>query len=225
MSIATRYSKSLWSYNPIPTGCVLYLPLWSPGLSGSAFKSIDSLGHTATATNTTWYPYGRKFDNTADKIVVPDHAAFDLTDAVTIMAWIRLVNVAGTDMILSKRPLIAEYNYYLRSEAGFIRFAFYNGGHINLTDDTSRLVNNVWALVGATYQKTHIRIYKAGAEVKSAEQTAAMIANADDLDIGLDTYNDSSELEGDVGEVWEYNRALSAEEVLYTYERTKGRYL
>ncbi|KKM70713.1 hypothetical protein LCGC14_1438040, partial [marine sediment metagenome] len=45
-----RYPKSLWSHNPIPGGCVLYLPLWHPNLGGLKYKSIDPFGHTCTRT-------------------------------------------------------------------------------------------------------------------------------------------------------------------------------
>ena len=51
MSLFTRqYPKSLWSYNPIPSGCVLYLPLWHPNLGGLKYKSIDPFGYICTRT-------------------------------------------------------------------------------------------------------------------------------------------------------------------------------
>ena len=57
-SPALRYNKSLWSYNPLPTGCALYLPLWAIGVSANpptlfsngSFESGDPpTGITASA--------------------------------------------------------------------------------------------------------------------------------------------------------------------------------
>lgn len=42
--------KSLWSYNPIPRGCVAYAPLWHPDCHGPVFQSLDPLHHTCTRT-------------------------------------------------------------------------------------------------------------------------------------------------------------------------------
>lgn len=50
ISAALRYSKSLWSYNPLPTGCVLYLPLWHPNFGGSVFKSVDLFESSCTVS-------------------------------------------------------------------------------------------------------------------------------------------------------------------------------
>lgn len=49
-SPALRFSKSLWSYNPLPTSCALYLPLWHPNLGSPTFKSIDPFGRAITVS-------------------------------------------------------------------------------------------------------------------------------------------------------------------------------
>ncbi len=52
-SPALRFSKSLWSYNPLPTGCVLFAPFWHPDLSGLVSKSVDLFGRTCTVSGST----------------------------------------------------------------------------------------------------------------------------------------------------------------------------
>lgn len=50
LSPALRFSKSLWSYNPLPTSCALYLPLWHANLGSPTFKSIDPYGRDCTVS-------------------------------------------------------------------------------------------------------------------------------------------------------------------------------
>lgn len=67
-----RQPKSLWSHNPLPADCVLYLPLWSSGLRGDAFKSIDPYGRACTVTEAAQVALGRDFDGSNDLITVGD---------------------------------------------------------------------------------------------------------------------------------------------------------
>lgn len=47
-SSSLSYVKSLWSHNPLPTNCVLYLPLWPS--TGLALKSADLFNRTCTVS-------------------------------------------------------------------------------------------------------------------------------------------------------------------------------
>ena len=83
--------KSIWSYNPSPTGCVLYLPLWHPNLSGPVFKDIGPSGSICTAVGVpVWSPIGRTMDGD-DAIALTFNSIIDLGDLTTytIMAWLR----------------------------------------------------------------------------------------------------------------------------------------
>ncbi len=85
ISPALRQAKSLWSYNPIPGGCVLYLPLWHPSLGGLKFKSIDPYGLTCTRTASGVLHFtGSAMSN------VNVGAIHDATDKLWISFWFRL---------------------------------------------------------------------------------------------------------------------------------------
>ncbi|KKN72887.1 hypothetical protein LCGC14_0405910 [marine sediment metagenome] len=95
----TEYAKSLWSYNPIPNGCKLYLPLWSPSLRGSAFKSVDSFGHAVTVVGCIQENDSRDFDGD-DHIIVGDTSTFRFMHGTpnttgftwTLSWWMKLDN-------------------------------------------------------------------------------------------------------------------------------------
>ena len=54
VSLALSPSKSLWSYNPIPYGCVLYVPLWAHKLSGNLPTLLVNGGFEAGDPPDSW---------------------------------------------------------------------------------------------------------------------------------------------------------------------------
>ena len=87
-SPALRYSKSLWSDNPLPTGCVFYYP--ARRLNGSAFKSIDPFGHELTTTGTTLVPQGRNFQGAGNVDITAVLTALAATTVGTLSMWVRM---------------------------------------------------------------------------------------------------------------------------------------
>ena len=222
--VALRFPKSLWSYNPIPTGCVLYLPLWHPNLR-TVFKSIDPFGHTCTVTGATKIADGFLWDATGEKITIPDHPSLDVTDALTIMAWVYHGDDAS-EFILAKRVSGSDDNYSLSTDTApdkQIFSIFVSDAQKSVTGDTG-LTTNKWTLVGGTYNKTDLRTYQNGLlDCTPLAETGTIDITTDDLTIGWG-FLDSLTWIGRIGEVWVYNRGLSAEEHLYTYNRTRGRF-
>ncbi len=80
-----QYVKSLHSYNPIPGGCVLYLPLWHPNLGGLKYKSIDPFGHTCTRTASGILHFDGSSNSSVDF-----GAIHDATDKLWVSFWFKL---------------------------------------------------------------------------------------------------------------------------------------
>ena len=84
-----RWVKSQASTNPIPGGCVLYLPLWNPACWGATFKSIDPFGHVCTRTGGVMDGDGFTADGN-DLITVPDHASLNMgTGDFALLSWFK----------------------------------------------------------------------------------------------------------------------------------------
>ncbi|KKN78436.1 hypothetical protein LCGC14_0349680 [marine sediment metagenome] len=225
--IALRYSKSLWSYNPIPRGCVLHLPAWHPSLKGPVFKSPDPYGHTGTVTGATHGDDGWVFDGD-DVITVTNPTGIPVgSEARTMLIWVKPDDfVVGSNHIFVYGTFSNnEYcGLFIQETTGEFKF----GGHTNNADSGFNLTAGISQLIGITYalDATDILFYVNG-DLKNTDalSSAAALNTASGTDLLVGKGKDTPTfLTGSVGDVWVYNRALSTDEMLYIYNRTRGRY-
>ena len=232
MSIATRCSKSLWSYNPIPGGCVLYLPLWSPGLSGPVFKSIDPYGHTCTVTGATWAPEGYDFVAASSQKLTVTHATSLQPGAnnFTLILWFEPDNVTGGSIgLVNKGGNVEGWDIRMRANGANVQ--------VQLNDGTDRdtpeivlgaafVVNTAYCL-GVGVDRTNDKVYLFKNGVKEANEGALTVtdpvAGTNNILIGADY--DGNYLDGTFGELAYYpTRLLTTAEHLHYYNKTKFRY-
>jgi len=234
-SPALRNPKSLWSYNPIPSGCVLYLPLWHPGLSGPVFKSPDPFGHICTVTGSTWETTGRTFDGDDDKIVIPDPPAmrFEYDDPFSFVTWI-YPELVSQNMLISKSSSVTPYNGY-NIRIGVAKIDAYivnhtgNGLYIMVDSSTDSIAINTWYHIAVTYDGSHLaagcHIYINGSEdtnVDTDNLGENTILTTKDIEIGI--RGTTKDYKGYMGEIWGYNRALTVGEISHIHQVTRGRY-
>lgn len=216
--------KSLWSYNPIPRGCVLYLPLWHPSLSGPVFKSIDPYGHTCTVTGAVYGSTGRTFDGTDDYIVVPEHSALKYTGDTTIEIWFKLTSSTAAYCLLSK------------DNGGGNRFVFATAATSELRCYKQNDGNAITLLGGTTTTGWHHGILQFGsggfkiflddmvtAVDSDADTNALLTGSAVATQIGTN-YAGGEDMNGIIGEVRIYNYNLSQGERQHNQDATKWRY-
>lgn len=231
--------KSLWSYNPIPRGCVLYLPLWHPGLSGPVFKSVDPFGHTCTVAGALYKGKdGRFFDGDNDKIVVPDHPILSAMPAITAEFWMKSDGDAGV-----LNGLIGKYDTGQREwltglddDDSYLQMRIYDesvGKYIGRKDTTSNVWDDAWHHVVFTWSglvaSEYIKIYVDGSKTDNAddENIAGWTAIEDgtsDVQIGT-RVTDANYYKNYIGEVRLYNRELSLAEIQHNRNCTLWRYL
>lgn len=184
--------------------------------------------HTLANTNAVpvrgKFGKGMYFNGTNAYVDSGNASSFDIIDAITIEAWVNTVdNTIVAQEIVNKRAGVNEGNYYFHVESGYIGFYFYNGAWISLIDDTTLLANDTWYHTSITYDKTNIKLYVGGVEVKTAAQVAAMIANTATVKIGRRSDVGDQYFSGVIDEVKIYNRALSVAEIL-AHNKSKGYY-
>lgn len=222
--------KSIWSYNPIPTGCVLYLPLWHPSLSGPVFKSIDPYGHTCTVVGGALYSgdLGRYFDKDDDKINLGTNAALNLGntgDEYTMIAWAKAPATDAELMILYKT--INPQPMRMAIEAGGkAQCILYDGVNNPAVSSTTDCEDNVFHhLCGRVDRGTKIYINVDGADEQEAVDSTGVadLRNTNALLLG-EKDDGGAPFGGYIGEVWVYDYLLSDAEVLYHYNKTKFRY-
>lgn len=216
--------KSLWSYNPIPYGCVLYLPLWA--LGGAIFKSIDPFGHTCTVTGALWNPYGRTFDG-GDYIELTLTTALDLGDfsAYTIMSWFRTTDKTTSQCIIGLGSTSNDTPIIQLDVTGSNIRGYQRGGGSTNASVTKAISDNTW--YSAAWIKRGATSFEFVVD-RASEGTSSNEPGTTTLDtfnVGrLVRTSAGAPMLGDIGEVWAYSRALTLGEVQHNYEATKWRY-
>ena len=98
------------------------------------------------------------FNGTSDRINCGNDTSFDVTDAITIAAWIypESGGGGGTGRIVDK-TYFSGFAFFLRPD-NVICFAT-NNGEIDTRSNTNAFVFNVWTHVVMTYDRQNVKIY------------------------------------------------------------------
>lgn len=248
MSVATRYPKSLWSYNPIPYGCIFYSPLWNPACHGTVFKSPDPYGRICTRTGGVMSGDGFVADGD-DYITLPlimtsnmwsqqaDFTVVFVAKATTFSTTAQTILGVGqaTDAWSYARITFRTITYTgARNRLELLVRDNTNRENDRwITDNDTNLVNDTKYHCAVTCISGTLAFYINGSSVGIANDlvgdvtgtlnnTKTLIGAASNLPNGGETFG--TYLTGATRELSVYNRGLSAVEVAYIYNATKGRY-
>ena len=198
-------------------------------------SGTTATGTCASSSNSFWYN-GRNgkinsagsFDGTDDWVVVPDPGAnsiFDITDEITISAWVKKVSNTGWDAIVTKADSGANIvNYSLSGYGDEIDFSYYSSGTWQTMQTTSaNLQTGTWYHILVTYSDSanSIDIYvnmvlQPEKVIYGNPENSSMIANNEDVHIGNSKAHDSPN-DGLIDEVKIWNYALTAEQIKMEY--------
>jgi hypothetical protein len=176
-------------------GTLIGSPTWSPGVSGSALE----------------------FGGDGGRVVVPDEASLDLTDSITIAAWVRPGQTEAQSLV-QKARLDAFDGYELGlSPAGsvFVRFNQASTGDLHRLDSVGSYpdTGTTWIHVAATYDGQEIRLYLDGL-LESSRSAPGLLIGANDLPLSIGAQEDGvGAFLGGLDQVHVYATALSAQEI------------
>jgi len=205
---------------------VLYLPLYE--LDGTSFVSKDGYGHLATVTGALWTPQGRVFDGTDDYISIPAHAAFEITEAVSIEVWFnKTANSISSSGLVSKSPYGSSYgDWDLWVNTADQKINFTKDAGTTTIKTAAGISNATWYHLVITYDRINMRMYLNTVAETPVAEAGAIPANARGIGLGQFYLGTAARrLNGVMGEVRIYNRALSLTEIQHNYLATKWRYL
>ena len=201
---------------PIPTGLVgAYGFDETSGASATDASPTANAGTISGALRSTTGRFGGalSFDGVNDRVTVPDVNALDLTNGMTLEAW---VNPTTADngwrtVALKERPGNLVYALYGSSDTGRPSV------HVQTplesdTRGTAALATNAWTHLASTYDGTTLRLYVNGTQVSSRAVSGSMTANTGVLSIGGNGVW-GEWFAGMLDEVRVYNRALPASEI------------
>lgn len=192
--------------------------------SGNATAVADSSanGNNGTTNGGVLYNLSGKFgssyafDSIDDYINISDGtgSSFDITNSLTLEAWVWSINSTQTQMIISKDSGAAG-GYFLALSRNRMYFAFYNSTTLfeNLGDIT--IPTNAFTHVAATYNGTHSRTYVNGTlDVTNTTSGQTINVNNDEVQIGARAKSPRNFFNGSIDEAAVYSVALSAADIL-----------
>jgi hypothetical protein len=142
-------------------GSVSGTPTWETGVDSLALKS-DGIGDYSTT---------------------PDDNSLDISDKITLSAWIK-TEKSGRQVIIEKENATTGYCFFLNDEGSFsVRF---NGDNSKMVSTSSSYLSRLdkWVHFAATYDGSKIRTYVNGIPDDSLTTTFTIGTNSESLTIG-----------------------------------------
>ena len=166
------------------------------------------------------------FDGNDQYISVADDSSLDITDAITVSAWVLTTVSSDHQRIVAKQfqsDTGTGNSCFQLAISNSDKFRWAVGGVFDIASSDS-IVTNTWTHMVGTYDKTTAKLYVNGQLVQSTSATAVIRTSSQELTIGTSKFDSSiqQETHGSIANVGIWNRALSASEVESIY--WKGQY-
>jgi hypothetical protein len=189
--------------------------------TGTTTTDASGRGNTGTiagaavrTTATAKYGGAITFDGVNDMVSVPDANSLDLTNAMTLEAWVRPTALSNYRTVLIKETA-GNLVYALYASSTFGGSGVQRPSAWIFADGlgpTTALPVNAWSHIATTYDRANWRFYVNGVQVATRAYTPAIQASTGALRIGGNNIW-GEWFGGQIDEVRVYDRALSAAEV------------
>ncbi len=187
---------------------------------GTGTTTVDSSGNQnlATLQGAVWSTQGRfgralSFNGTSQFVTVPDAPVLDLSNGMTLMAWVYPTAAAGARNVLLKEDAgDLAYGLYANTDLETPGAYYRTGTVTRQVNGSATLPLNVWSHVAVTYSGSSLVLYLNGNAVSTAPFVGTINATAGPLKIGGNAVW-GEWFQGRIDEVRVYRRALTAAEV------------
>ena len=203
-------------------------PAAPPGLvaaysfeEGTGTSTADASGGSNTGTlnsGVSWSAAGKtgkalSFNGTSGFVTVADKASLDLTNAMTLSAWVNPTATGNWRTILLKEASNSlVYALYGSGDSSLPTGLVHIGNADQPVSGTAALALNAWSHLATTYDGSMLRVYLNGTLIRSIAVTGSMVASTGALRIGGNSIW-GEYFSGLIDEAHVYNRALSATEI------------
>ena len=202
---------------------VLYLPLGK--LDGASFMSRDAYGHLCTVTGALCTPRGRDFDGTDDYVGCGTDIFMAATFAggFTVEAWLNVDTLDDDYQAAISIKGRLELGVYATTDKAYL-FVYDDPGSCWVLGD-SAISTGRWYHIAGTWDGVTNKIFVNGvqqADTDTSNVPALDVSRA--ITIGAHYNGTVRNLDGLIGEVRVYSRALSPLEIQCNHLATKWRY-
>ena len=184
--------------------------------TGANVTDESGNGNDGMISGATWTSGGRfggalSFNGTNDWVEIGDAASLDLTNGMTLAAWVKPSEGGpGWRTVLSKERNRLAYGLYASDDTGRPAGLVYVGDERTATG--SELPPGVWSHLATTFDGVTLRVYVNGSLSDSTAVAGSIRTSSGSLRLGGNSRG-SRWFEGQIDEVRIYNRALSSAEL------------
>jgi gliding motility-associated-like protein len=151
------------------------------------------------------------FNGTNDDVFVPYDASLDITEAITLEAWIKI-----TGETENKWQVIGKDDHY-RLRYNNSKLIFYTGGTSLI--DTINFADSLWYHLAASYDRDTMRLLINGSEVAKKHHTAGIsVDGGQEIRIGKNNFN-GWYLEGFIDEVRIWSVSRTKEQIRHNMQK------
>jgi RHS repeat-associated protein len=188
-------------------------------LSGNGLKASFEFENAVNDSNNLisgYYDGAYRFEH--QYVDIPDSNALDLTNEITISAWVYPTSGAQGYVVSKWRAYILQFTG--TAYGNTMQGAIYNSGSFTPLATSTTIPLNTWSHVVFTYNKTISKIYINGELSGNTTSTASIDTNNNNLTIGGRNSTDRTrDFNGTIDEVHVYNTALRDDEIKELYEK------
>ena len=186
--------------------------------AGAGTADVSGNGHTGSVDGPAWTTSGRygdglRFDGVDDWVTVPDAGGLDLTNQMTLEAWVR-PDALGTlwrTVALKEQPGSLVYALYANAQSDGPSGHAFVGSDMDV-GSASRLPLNRWTHVATTYDGSTLQLYINGANVGNRPLSGSLTTSTGALRIGGNAvWNEW--FSGTIDDVRVYSRAIGPKDV------------
>jgi hypothetical protein len=201
--------------------------------TGTTINDLSGVGMHGTLSNLTFTSPYFTFNGTSSQISIPDNGILEPTFGDwSIEIWVNQSTITGaTRTLIAKTDggNSADWGYGLRTISNGNTYMEMGNGSTSVTSPSSTLSINTWYQVVGVWtnvSSNSLELYINGSLIGSNSHSYASIKNTTSpLYIGSFNGGQFSQwLNGNVGIVRVYNRALTASQVLGNYNVDKSKY-
>ncbi len=199
--------KSLWA-----TGTAYY-----PFETGFGSTVYDSFGNNGGTINGAKWSSQGYYDNTldfdgSDNVEVPHNSNLNITDEITLDAWIYPDTFSGEDFIVNKYDWSNSTGYSLGLDSGQLLFKMGDGSSLHTLRSNS-MSTGEWHHVIGTYDGSTMKVYVDGQEEGANSVSFTIDPSTNPLVIGEASDSSGYYFDGKIDEVRVFSKALTPEQV------------
>lgn len=182
--------------------------------------------HGAIVGEPKWHPTGGvaggalELDG-ATYVAVTENARFDITDAITVSAWIKVTSFdRNFQAIVAKGD--TSWRIARDRNRDILQFAFDTGPAEQVIRGETKIDDGKWHHVAGVYDGSQMFLYVDGNVDASQATTAKIPINDQPVYIGANSHRDNRQWNGFLDDVRVYSRGLSREEIALLFRQGEG---